>query len=76
VRNSYTLPGASVIARHHATVGLKYQQDNWWVSGGYLIGFRNSQGVERSAIPLGVDYSGGVLEQTVHAISIGFGFSW
>jgi long-chain fatty acid transport protein len=77
VRSSHVLPGAAVIARHHLTAGLQYQRDNWWVSGGYLVGFRNSVGVGgRSAIPLGVDYSGGTLEQTVHAISIGFGFSW
>jgi long-subunit fatty acid transport protein len=77
VKESSLLPGASVIVQHHATIGLRYQQDNWWVGAGYLVAFNHAMSSpRRSAIPLGIDYGSGRLSQTQHAVGLGFGMSW
>ena len=70
-------PVASVIAQHHLTVGLRYEKDNWWIGGGYILAFPASlRGGGHSDVPLGVDYGFSTLEQTQHSIVVGFGFSW
>lgn len=70
-------PMGSVITRHHATIGLRYETERWWVGGGYIIGFREElEGRGYSEIPFGVDYAFSHMAQTLHIISIGFGFRW
>ncbi len=71
------IPIGSITARHHATVGLRYETEKWWVGGGYVVAFQESlEGSGHSHIPLGVDWGLGELTQTQHLISMGFGFSW
>jgi len=71
------LPIASVISQHHITAGLRYEQDKWWVGGGYIFGFTNSiSGRGRTRIPLGIDYAMSEITQTQHHIFFGFGFAW
>jgi len=71
------LPMGSVIAQHHATAGLRYEDDDWWFGVGYIHAFSASEsGGGRSRIPWGVDYRFSRLEQTQHSLVFGFGFSW
>jgi len=73
----HLLPIATVLAEHHATVGLRYARDNWWVGAGYILGFNSSMdGGGRSMIPLGIDYGLSSIEQTQHSLIVGFGFGW
>jgi long-subunit fatty acid transport protein len=77
VAESGLLPMGSTLAQHHITAGLRYARDNWWVGGGYMVGFAptlHNDGV--SAIPLGIDYSGSSIKQVQHSVLIGFGFSF
>jgi long-subunit fatty acid transport protein len=77
VTAKHLCPIGTVLAEHHASVGLRYARDNWWVGAGYILGFRNSlSGVGVSAIPLGVDYGLSDIEQTQHSLIVGCGFSW
>lgn len=70
-------PMCSVLSRHHATAGLRYETDRWWVGGGYILAFRESlRGPGYSRIPFGIDYGNSTMAQTQHSISIGFGFRW
>jgi long-chain fatty acid transport protein len=67
-------PLGSIIAEHHATVGLRYETEKWWAGTGYVIGFANTlRGNGCSRIPLGIDYGFSSVQQTQHAIMIGFG---
>jgi long-chain fatty acid transport protein len=72
------LPMASVIAaQHHITAGLRYEKDNWWVGGGYVLGLKTSlHGEGISAFPFGIDYGFSQLEQTQHSLFFGFGLTW
>jgi len=71
------LPCASVISQHHVTTGIRYEKDDWWVGGGYMLGFTNSlSGRGRTRVPLGIDYALSTIEQTQHHMFFGFGFSW
>ncbi|GAF89156.1 unnamed protein product, partial [marine sediment metagenome] len=73
----HLFPIGTVLAEHHASVGLRYARDNWWVGAGYMLGFNNSMGGGgRSSIPLGIDYGLSSIEQTQHSLIIGFGFGW
>jgi long-chain fatty acid transport protein len=77
VPRDHLLPIGSVISQHHVTAGLRYEQDKWWVGGGYILGFTNSlSGNGRSKIPLGIDYALSEVSQTQHHLFLGFGFSW
>lgn len=77
MRSSHLLPIGSILARDHVSVGLRYARDNWWVGGGYILALsEHMSGGGRSRIPLGVDYALGEVEQTQHALTFGFGFSW
>jgi hypothetical protein len=69
---------ASVIAaQHHITAGLRYEKDNWWVGGGYVLGLKTSlHGEGISAFPFGIDYGFSQLEQTQHSLFFGFGLTW
>lgn len=70
-------PEATIPVQHHATFGLRYETEKWWVGGGYVIAFRGSlSGPGYSRIPLGTDYGFSEVSQTQHMISIGFGFRW
>ncbi len=71
------LPMCSILAQHHATVGLRYETEKWWVGAGYIIAFRESlSGKGYSRIPFGFDYGFSEMAQTQHSISVGFGFRW
>ncbi len=71
------LPTGSVLPQHHATIGLRYHQDNWWIGGGYILSFPiHVTGPGYSDILLGLDYGHSEVWQTQHGFSIGFGFSW
>lgn len=73
----HLLPVGTVLAEHHASLGLRYACDNWWVGAGYILGFNNSMnGGGHSSIPLGIDYGSSSIEQTQHSLIIGFGFGW
>jgi len=75
--NLNLLPIASVINQHHVTAGLRYEQEKWWVGGGYILGFPNSMsGRSHTRIPFGIDYAYSKLTQTQHHLFFGFGFSW
>jgi len=77
VSSSNLLPMGSTIPQHHATVGLRYEKDNWWVGGGYILAFPETlSGGGRSDILLGVDYGLSEIEQTQHSFVLGFGFGW
>lgn len=77
VPQAHMLPMASTIGQHHLTVGLRYEQENWWVGGGYILGLPTTlSGSGRSDVPLGIDYGLGKVEQTQHCIVVGFGFKW
>ena len=67
----------SILAKHHATVGLRYEQDNWWIGAGYILGFSESmEGKGHSRIPFGIDYGLSRVEQIQHSIVLGVGFSF
>ena len=69
--------GVDVITQHHATIGLRYETERWWVGGGYMLAFRTSlEGPGYSKIPLGIDYGRSTMAQTVHSFIFGFGFNW
>ena len=73
----HMLPICSAISQHHATLGVRYERDNWWVGVGYVLGFPTTlRGCGRSAIPLSIDSAHSEITQTQHIIAIGFGFSW
>jgi long-chain fatty acid transport protein len=73
----HLFPIATVLAEHHASIGLRYARDNWWVGAGYILGFHSSMsGGGRSAIPWGVDYGSSSIEQTQQSLIIGFGIGW
>lgn len=78
VPSSNLLPMASIIgAEHHITVGLRYEKDNFWIGGGYILGLKTSlRGRGISVIPLGIDYGLSNLEQTQHSLFLGFGYTW
>jgi long-chain fatty acid transport protein len=71
------LPMGSTIPQHHATAGLRYETDGWWVGAGYIVAFPTKlRGGGWSDIPLGIDYGLSEIEQTQHSLVVGFGFSW
>jgi long-chain fatty acid transport protein len=71
------LPMCSILSQHHATIGLRYETERWWVGGGYIVAFRESlRGRGYSDIPLGIDYGLSNMAQTQHSIFVGFGFRW
>lgn len=71
------LPTGSVLPQHHATIGLRYHQENWWVGGGYILSFPiHVEGPGYSDILLGLDYGNSEVWQSQHGFSIGFGYSW
>jgi long-subunit fatty acid transport protein len=73
----HLFPVATVLAEHHASVGLRYTRDDWWIGAGYILGFRNSmRGAGASSIPFGIDYGVSDIEQTQHSLFVGFGFGW
>ncbi len=75
--DKHLFPVGTVLAEHHASVGLRYARDNWWVGAGYILGFNSSMGGGgRSMIPLGIDYGPSSIEQTQHSLIVGFGFEW
>ena len=75
--SKHVFPIGTVLAEHHATVGLRYARDNWWVGAGYVLGFHGSMsGTGRSSIPFGIDYATSTLEQTQHSLIIGMGLGW
>ena len=78
VRRGNLLPTAAVIAQHHITTGLRYEKDNWWVGGGYVLAVRNDLGGRMiSDVPLGIDYGfDSELSQTQHSVFFGMGFRW
>jgi len=70
-------PIGSIIAQHHLTIGLRYERDNWWVGGGYIVALPASLSASgQSDIPMGIDYGDGEIWQVQHSVSVGFGFSW
>ncbi len=77
VDGDHMLPMGSTISQHHATIGLRYEQDRWWAGLAYVLGFPTTlRSSGRSRIPLGVDYNFGALEQTQHILALGFGVRW
>jgi long-chain fatty acid transport protein len=73
--SKHLMPVATVLAEHHATVGLRYARDSWWVGAGYVLGFGNSmRNTGASSIPLGFDYGCSEIAQTQHSMIVGFGF--
>jgi long-chain fatty acid transport protein len=77
VSPSNLLPMGSTIPQHHATMGLRYEKDNWWIGGGYIVAFPATlRGPGRSDIPLGIDYGSSEIEQSQHSLVFGFGWSW
>lgn len=71
------LPMGSTIPQHHATIGLRYEKDNWWVGTGYILAFPETlRGSGKSDILLGVDYGTSKIEQSQHSLVFGFGFGW
>jgi len=77
VDGNHMLPIGSTISQHHATIGLRYEQERWWAGVGYVLGFPTTlRSSGHSRIPLGVDYNFGALEQTQHILALGFGVSW
>jgi long-chain fatty acid transport protein len=71
------LPICSNVTQHHITLGLRYEQEDWWVGGGYILGLRGSlSGNGSTRIPLGIDYGFSEIEQTQHSFFFGFGFRW
>jgi long-chain fatty acid transport protein len=76
-RRGHLLPIGSSLLQHHITAGLRYEQDDWWVGGGYIIGLRSHlSGDGTSAYPLGIDYGFSSVDQTQHSVFFGFGFSF
>lgn len=77
VDGDHMLPMGSTISQHHATIGLRYEQDHWWAGVGYVLGLPTTlHSSGHSRIPLGVDYNFGALEQTQHILALGFGVTW
>ena len=71
------LPMGATIPQHNITTGIRYERDNWWIGVGYIMALPTKLGGQgRSRIPLGIDYSFSEIEQSHHAIGIGFGFEW
>lgn len=71
------LPMGSTISDHHITAGVRYEQDNWHVDVGYVLGMPATlSGPGYSRIPLGVDYGRSEIHQVQHILGVGFGFSW
>lgn len=74
---SHLQPIGTVIAEHHATIGLRYETKRWWAGAGYIVAFPTSLHARgHSNIPLGIDYATGSLRQTQYALGIGFGYRW
>jgi long-chain fatty acid transport protein len=71
------LPMGATISQHHITLGLRYEAQHWWAGVGYVLALPTRlAGGGQSAIPLGVDYAHGEIEQTQHILALGLGFSW
>jgi long-subunit fatty acid transport protein len=76
IARSNAFPIASILAEHHATVGLRYETEKWWAGAGYLMGFPVTlSGNGHSRIPLGVDYGFSHIRQMQQGLLIGFGFN-
>lgn len=77
ITSSQVLPIVAAIAQHHITTGLRYEWDNWWVGGGYVLALPNSiKGRPDTPLPLGIDYAFSTIDQTQHNIFFGFGLAW
>lgn len=75
VDRSNVLPIGSSITQHHATIGLRYEEEKWWFGITYVRTFPETlRGNGWSDIPLGIDYGFTEMEQEQHSICIGFGF--
>ncbi len=62
---------------HHLTLGLRYETPRWWVGGGYIYGFKNSQSAPgTSHIPLAPDFGVSSFSHWEQEIFMGFGFHW
>ena len=77
VSNANLLPIVDGIVTHHITTGLIYEQDQWWVGGGYILGLPHVlSGNGESPFPAPNDYASGRISQTQHNLFFGFGFAW
>jgi long-chain fatty acid transport protein len=73
---AHLFPIAAPAMQHHASIGLRYQRENWWVGGGYILGIgRSLEGGGRCHIPLAADYGGSRITALQHSLFVGFGFS-
>lgn len=74
ISRSNVYPLGTILAEHHATIGLRYETKKWWAGVGYLLGFPTSlHGNGCSRIPLGVDYGFSSVRQTQQGLLLGFG---
>jgi len=77
VDGAHLLPMGSTISDHHVTAGLRYEQDNWHVDFGYVLGLPATlRAPGYSRIPLGIDYGVSEIHQVQHVVGLGFGLSW
>lgn len=67
---------SSIFTQHHAATGIRYQKDNWWVGVSYIIAFPTTMTAGgNTAIPLGIDYAFGRINEMQNTIIAGAGFS-
>ncbi|MFA5866323.1 MAG: outer membrane protein transport protein [Phycisphaerae bacterium] len=77
VSNDRMFPLAPTPIQHHISMGLRYEKSNWWVGGGYIYGFKNSQSAPGiSKILFGNDYGLGTIASQQHSLFFGVGFHW
>ncbi|MGD8452197.1 MAG: outer membrane protein transport protein [Phycisphaerae bacterium] len=78
IPDEHLFPIMPATIQHHATIGLRYERDNWWAGVGYICGFNASvdNRSRYSAIPLGIDYGACRVDHRQHSLLFGFGFSW
>ena len=75
VARANVIPIGSCITRRHATIGLRYDKETWWLGASYIWTLPETlRGNGWSDIPLGIDYGFTEMEQEHHSVAIGFGF--
>ena len=77
VPDSNVLAIAPATLEHHITTGLRYEQDHWWVGGGYIYGFNTTTRADGSTdVPLGIDFASSEIDHQQHSVFFGFGFDF
>jgi long-chain fatty acid transport protein len=72
----HNIPVVSDIPEHHVTIGVRYEQEKWYLALGYIHAFDNRVKTTMSSIDGGIDTYGSSHGHYQNSVVLGFGYKF